>query len=152
MGNICFTMGKFMLRRVASTYCNKVTNRCNCLFCYKFISFIFILHVSGSHKPIIRGISSCFLYTTIWFMWCLCCLSACACGLVCRGGFTVLVPWWFFCTSGSACALWTASILKLFFIYNHLVHVVFMLLVCVCLRTGLSWWFHRTGAVVVLLY
>jgi len=56
---------------------------------------LFTLHVSGSHKPIIRGISSCFLYTNIWFMWCLCCSSACACGLVCRGGFTVLVPWWF---------------------------------------------------------
>ena len=27
-----------------------------------FISFIFTLHVSGSHKPIIRGISSCFFY------------------------------------------------------------------------------------------
>jgi hypothetical protein len=69
-----------------STYCNKVTNGCNSLFCV-FISF-FTLHVSGSHKPIIRGISSCF------------------------------------------------------FIYNHLVHAVFMLLICVCLWTGLSWWFH----------
>ena len=56
----------------------------------KIISFIFTLHVSGSHKPIIKGISSCF------------------------------------------------------FIYNHLVHVVFMLLICVCLWTGLSWWFHCT--------
>jgi len=52
--------------------------------------FYFTLHVSGSHKPIIRGVSSCFLYTTIWFMWCLCCSSACACGLVCRDGFTLL--------------------------------------------------------------
>ena len=50
---------------------------------------LFTLHVSGSHKPVIRGISSCFLYTTIWFKWCLCCSSACACGLVCRDGFTV---------------------------------------------------------------
>jgi hypothetical protein len=32
-----------------------------------------------------------FLYTTIWFMWCLCCSSVCACGLVCRGGSPVLV-------------------------------------------------------------
>jgi len=68
-------------------YCNKVTNGCNSLFGV-FISF-FTLHVSGSHKPIIRGISSCFLYTAIWLMQCLCCSSACACGLVCRGGFTV---------------------------------------------------------------
>jgi len=30
------------------------------------------------------------------------------------------------------------------FIYNHLVHAVFMLLVCVCLWTDLSWWFHCT--------
>ena len=44
------------------TYCNKVTNGCNCLFCFVFISFIFTLHVSGSHKPIIRGVSSCFFY------------------------------------------------------------------------------------------
>jgi len=29
-----------------------------------------------------------FIYTTIWFMRCLCCSSACACGLVCRDGFT----------------------------------------------------------------
>ena len=40
-------------------YCNKITNGYNCLFCV-FISFIFTLDVSGSHKPIIRGISSCF--------------------------------------------------------------------------------------------
>ena len=54
------------------------------------VYFLFFpLHVSGSHKPIIRGISRCSLYTTIWFMWCLCCSSACACGLVCRGGLTV---------------------------------------------------------------
>ena len=29
---------------------------------------LFTLHVSRSHKPVIRGISSCFLYTTIWFL------------------------------------------------------------------------------------
>ena len=83
--------------KMVIAYCNMVTNGCNCLFCI-FISFIFTVHVSGSHKPIIRGTSSCF------------------------------------------------------FIYNHLVHLVFMLLICVCLWTGLSWWFHCTGAVVVLVY
>ena len=57
----------------------------------KILFLLFTLHVLGSHKPIVRGISSCFLCTAIWFMWCLCCSSACACGLVCRGGFTVLV-------------------------------------------------------------
>ena len=31
-------------------------------FVKSFISFIFTLHVSGSHKPIIRGISSCCFY------------------------------------------------------------------------------------------
>jgi hypothetical protein len=37
---------------------------------YVFISSFssFILHVSGFHKPFIRGISSCCLYATIWFM------------------------------------------------------------------------------------
>ena len=30
------------------------------------------------------------------------------------------------------------------FYINHLVHVVFMLLICVCMWTGLSWWFHCT--------
>jgi len=54
----------------------------NLYFVYLFLYFT--LHVSGSHKPIIRGVSSCFL------------------------------------------------------IHNHLVHAVFMLLICVCLWTGLS--------------
>jgi len=91
------TLFIFSAYNIVTLYCKKVTNGCKSLFCV-FISFIFTLHVSGSRKPIIRGISSCF------------------------------------------------------FIYNHLVHVVFMLLICVCLWTGLSWWFHCTGAVVVLLY
>ena len=46
----------------------------------------------------------------------------------------------------------SSGVSQAFFIYNHLVHVVFMLLTCVCWWTGLSWWFHCTGAVVVLLY
>jgi hypothetical protein len=73
------------------TYYNEITNGCSSLF-YVFISFllIFTLYVSGSHKPIISGISSCFL------------------------------------------------------IYNHLVHVVFMLFICVCPWFGLSSWFHCT--------
>jgi predicted membrane protein len=60
------------------------------ILCIYFLFFllIFSLHVSGSHKPIIRGISSCVL------------------------------------------------------IYNHLVYVVFMLFICVCLWSDLSWWFH----------
>jgi hypothetical protein len=77
-------------------YYNEITNGCNFLI-YVFI-LICTLHVSGSHKPIIRGMSSCFL------------------------------------------------------IYNHLVHVVFMLFICVCPWSGLSWWFHCTGVVVVSLY
>ena len=31
---------------------------------------VFSLHVSGFHEPIIRGISSCCFYATIWFMQC----------------------------------------------------------------------------------
>jgi len=51
---------EFILRpNIVRGYCHKVTNGCNSLSCV-FISF-FTLHVSGSHKPIIRGISSCFL-------------------------------------------------------------------------------------------
>ena len=96
------TLFIFSAYNIVTLYCKKVTNGCKSLFCV-FISFIFTLHVSGSRKPIIRGISSCFLYTTVRFMRCLCCSSACACGLVCCGGFTVLVPWWF-CRSGSGCA------------------------------------------------
>ena len=49
----------------------KITNRCDFLY-YVFISFflVFSLHVSGLHGPIIRGISSCCFYATIWFMQC----------------------------------------------------------------------------------
>jgi hypothetical protein len=36
--------------------------------CLYFFFFFFTLHVSGFHKPIIRGISSWCLYATIWFM------------------------------------------------------------------------------------
>ena len=96
-----------------------------------YFVYLFPLFLTYKFQALISpssGVSQAvFLYTTIWFMWCLCCSSACACWLVC-------------------------GYLKLFFIYNHLVHVVFMLLICVCLLTGLSWWFHCTGAVVVLVY
>jgi hypothetical protein len=96
--NYGFSLG-CSYRASSCTYHNKITNWCNSLF-YVFISFFLIstLHVSGSHKPIIRGISNCIL------------------------------------------------------IYNHLVHVVFMLFICVCLWSGLSWWFHYTSVVVVSLY
>ena len=51
-----------------------------------FLPYMFRALISPS-----SGVSQAvFLYTTIWFMWCLCCSSACACGLVCRDGFTVL--------------------------------------------------------------
>jgi hypothetical protein len=45
----------------------------------------------------------------------------------------------------------SSGVSQAFFIYNHLVHAVFMLLICVCLWTGLLWWFHCIGVVVVLL-
>ena len=49
----------------------RITNRCYFLY-YVFISFflVFSLHVSGFHELIIRGISSCCFYATIWFMQC----------------------------------------------------------------------------------
>ena len=48
----------------------KITNRCVFLYCLYFLFLVFSLHVSGLHWPIIRGISSCCLYATIWFMQC----------------------------------------------------------------------------------
>ena len=73
----------------------------------------------------------------------------------CRGGSPVLVALrvpvdWFVVVV--LLIPFLLSLVTTRFIYDHLVHVVFMLLICVCLWTGLSWWFHCTGAVVVLLY
>jgi hypothetical protein len=57
------------------------------------IYFVFPLSLPYMFQALISPLSgvsqAVFLYTTIWFMWYLCCSSACACGLVCRGGFTV---------------------------------------------------------------
>jgi len=40
------------------------------VLCLYFLFLVFSLHVSGLHGPIIRGISSCCFYATIWFMQC----------------------------------------------------------------------------------
>ena len=40
------------------------------VLCLYFLFLVFSLHVSGFHEPIIRGISSCYLCATIWFMQC----------------------------------------------------------------------------------
>jgi len=40
------------------------------VLCLYFHFLVFSLHVSGFHKPIIRGISSCYFCATIWFMQC----------------------------------------------------------------------------------
>ena len=40
------------------------------VLCLYFLFLVFSLHVSGLHGPIIRGISSCCFYSTIWFMQC----------------------------------------------------------------------------------
>ena len=40
------------------------------VLCLYLLSLVFSLHVSGLHGPIIRGISSCCFYATIWFMQC----------------------------------------------------------------------------------
>ena len=38
--------------------------------CLYFLFLVFSPHVSGFHEPIIRGITSCCFYATIWFMQC----------------------------------------------------------------------------------
>jgi hypothetical protein len=48
-----------------------ITNRCDFCCMSLFHISLLTLHVSGLHRPIIRGISSCCLYATIWFMQCL---------------------------------------------------------------------------------
>ena len=40
------------------------------VLCLYFLFLVFSLHVSGLHGPVIRGISSCCFYATIWFMQC----------------------------------------------------------------------------------
>ena len=40
------------------------------VLCLYFLFLVFSLHVSGFHEAIIRGISSCCFYATIWFMQC----------------------------------------------------------------------------------
>ena len=40
------------------------------VLCLYFLFLVFSLHVSGLHGSIIRGISSCCFYATIWFMQC----------------------------------------------------------------------------------
>jgi len=40
------------------------------VLCLYFLFLVFSLHVSGFHEPIVRGITSCCFYATIWFMQC----------------------------------------------------------------------------------
>jgi len=40
------------------------------VLCLYLLFLVFSLHVSGFHEPIIRSISSCCFYATIWFMQC----------------------------------------------------------------------------------
>ena len=40
------------------------------VLCLYFLFLVLSLHVSGLHEPIIRGISGCCFYATIWFMQC----------------------------------------------------------------------------------
>ena len=59
-------------------------------YLFPFLPYMFRALISPS-----SGVSQAviyiyiYMYTTIWFMQCLCCSSACACGLVCCGGFAV---------------------------------------------------------------
>jgi len=49
----------------------RITKRCAFfVLCLYFLFLVLSLHVSGLHGPIIRGISSCCFYATIWFMQC----------------------------------------------------------------------------------
>jgi hypothetical protein len=58
------------------------------LFFFLSLPYMFQALISPS-----SGVSQAvFLYTTIWFMWYLCCSAACARGLVRHGGFTVKPP------------------------------------------------------------
>jgi hypothetical protein len=61
------------------------------MYLFPFSLLIFTLHVSGSHKPIIRGISGCILihYRLVHVVYC---SFACARGLVCGGGFSAVKP------------------------------------------------------------
>jgi len=40
------------------------------VLCLYFLFLVSSLHVSGLHGPIIRGVTSCCFYVTIWFMQC----------------------------------------------------------------------------------
>ena len=40
------------------------------VLCLYFPFLVFSLHVSGLHGPIIRGVTSCCFYATVWFMQC----------------------------------------------------------------------------------
>ena len=69
----CSPLWALTCRTITLHFCVtiRITNRCDFLYCV-FISLflVFSLHVSGFHGPIIRGISSCCFYATIWFMQC----------------------------------------------------------------------------------
>jgi hypothetical protein len=62
---------KFSYRASSIRVTISITNRCDFCFMSLFHIFLLTVHVLGLHKPIIRGISSCCLYATIWFMQCL---------------------------------------------------------------------------------
>jgi hypothetical protein len=61
-----------------------------------------------------------------WFQY-LCCSSVCAQGLVCRGSFSIYVVH-----------------LHVSVVWSVVVVSVFMLFICVCPWSDLSWWFHCT--------
>jgi hypothetical protein len=81
-----------------------ITHRCDFCFMSLFHISLLTLHASGLHRPIIRGISSSFLYTTVWFMQCLL--------IVCVRLRTGL--WrWLYCTQYSTVILIVTSALLL---------------------------------------
>jgi len=81
-GILCFTDNRIFILCIlgcsylASSVCIVIRLPTDATLYFVYLFSYFTLHVLGSHKPIIRGVSSCFLYTTVWFMQCLCCSSA----------------------------------------------------------------------------
>ena len=68
------------------------------VICLYFLFLVFPLHVSGFHGPIIRGITSCCFYATIWF---LCLLNQMAAIVLCSLRLVLLYSYKFL-----ACFAW----------------------------------------------
>jgi hypothetical protein len=102
-----------------------ITNRYAFCFMSLFHISLLILHVSGLHRLIITGISSCCLYATIWFVQCL--------FIVCVRLRTGLWRWPYSTVLYSCC------------LYATIWFVQCLFIVCVRLQTGLWRWLYCTA-------